>query len=130
MTPPTLLSIESLGVSIGDVQIVKQVSFQVGRGEIVGLVGASGSGKSMTALAIMRLLPARARSSGAVHLHGSALDTKSDAELQDIRGRDIGMVFQEPMTALNPLMRVGDQVAETVRLHLSVSRSRANAMAR
>jgi peptide/nickel transport system ATP-binding protein len=125
-----LLSIESLGVSIGDVQIVKQVSFQVGRGEIVGLVGASGSGKSMTALAIMRLLPARARSSGAVHLHGSALDTKSDAELQDIRGRDIGMVFQEPMTALNPLMRVGDQVAETVRLHLSVSRRAADTLAR
>jgi peptide/nickel transport system ATP-binding protein len=130
MTPQPLLAVDSLSVSVGDVRILNNLSFQVDRGEILGLVGASGSGKSMTALAIMRLLPARARLSGTVRLHGEALGAKSEAQLQDIRGRDIGMVFQEPMTALNPLMRIGDQVAETVRLHVAVSRSRANAMAR
>ncbi|MDB6082499.1 MAG: Peptide/nickel transport system ATP-binding protein, partial [Gammaproteobacteria bacterium] len=130
MTPPPLLSIESLGVSIGEARILNNLSFQVGRGEIVGLVGASGSGKSMTALAILRLLPAGARLSGSIRLHGTALEKKSEAELQDIRGRDIGMVFQEPMTALNPLMRIGDQVAETVRLHGPLSRAHAIGSAR
>jgi peptide/nickel transport system ATP-binding protein len=130
MTPQPLLAVDSLGVSIGDAQITNSLSFHVSRGEIVGLVGASGSGKSMTALAIMQLLPAGARLSGAVRLHGAVLNTMGEAELQGIRGRDIGMVFQEPMTALNPLMRIGDQVAETVRLHGKVSSSQANAMAR
>jgi peptide/nickel transport system ATP-binding protein len=130
MIPPPLLVVESLGVSIGGARIIAGLSFQLERGEILGLVGASGSGKSMTALAIMRLLPGRARSSGAVLLHGAALETKSEAELQSIRGRDIGMIFQEPMTALNPLMRIGEQVAETVRLHGPSSRRQANAMAR
>jgi peptide/nickel transport system ATP-binding protein len=127
---PALLKIDSLDVAIGDVQIIKKLSLKVGSGEILGLVGASGSGKSVTALAIMQLLPSRARLSGTVHLHGAALTGKSEAQLQRIRGRDIGMVFQEPMTALNPLMRIGDQVAETVRLHEPVSASQANAMAR
>ncbi|HWJ34519.1 MAG TPA: ABC transporter ATP-binding protein [Steroidobacteraceae bacterium] len=130
MTAQPLLALDSLGVSIGDAQIVNNLSFHVSRGEIVGLVGASGSGKSMTALAIMQLLPVGARLSGAVRLHGAVLSTMSEAELQGVRGRDIGMVFQEPMTALNPSMRIGDQVAETVRLHGKVSSSKANAMAR
>src|SRR3981081_642924 len=95
-----------------------------------GLACAAGSGKSMTALAIMRLLPPRARLSGAVYLNGAAITTKSEAELQGMRGRDIGMVFQEPMTALNPLMQIGDQVAETVLLHGASSRRQANPLAR
>ncbi len=128
MTP--LLSIESLAVSIGEVQILKDVSLQVARGEILGLVGASGSGKSMTALAIMQLLPPRARMSGVVTLQGSVLTSRSEAQLQRIRGRDLGMVFQEPMSALNPAMRIGDQVAETVRLHESGSASQALKKAR
>jgi peptide/nickel transport system ATP-binding protein len=127
---PPLLNIDSLGVEIDDVQIVKNLTFQVGSGEILGLVGASGSGKSMTALAIMQLLPFRARLSGAVHLRGAALSDMSESQLQRIRGRDIGMVFQEPMTALNPLMRIGDQVAETVRLHGPVPAARARDRAR
>jgi peptide/nickel transport system ATP-binding protein len=125
-----LLSIESLAVSIGEVQILKDVSLQVARGVILGLVGASGSGKSMTALAIMQLLPPRARMSGVVTLQGSVLTSRSEAQLQRIRGRDLGMVFQEPMSALNPAMRIGDQVAETVRLHESGSASQALKKAR
>jgi peptide/nickel transport system ATP-binding protein len=125
-----LLSIESLNVDIGDAPIIRNLSLQVHAGEVLGLVGASGSGKSMTALAVMRLLPARARLSGSLRLRGADIGTMADAELQAMRGRDIGMVFQEPMTALNPLMRVGDQVAETVRLHGATSRARAHALAR
>ncbi|HWS63062.1 MAG TPA: ABC transporter ATP-binding protein [Steroidobacteraceae bacterium] len=130
MTPGPLLAVEGLSVSIGGAQIIRQLSFRVDAGEIVGLAGASGSGKSMTALAIMRLLPPRARLSGAVHLNGAAITTKSEAELQGVRGRDIGMVFQEPMTALNPLMQIGDQVAETVLLHGAAGRRQANVLAR
>ncbi len=130
MTAAPLLSVDRLSVSVGDAQIIRQLSFRVDAGEIVGLAGASGSGKSMTALAIMRLLPPRARSSGAVHLNGAAITAKSEAELQAMRGRDIGMVFQEPMTALNPLMQIGDQVAETVLLHGAADRRRANTLAR
>ena len=130
MTPKPLLMVEDLSVSIGGAPIIQHLSFRVEAGEIVGLAGASGSGKSMTALAIMRLLPPRARLSGAVYLNGAAITTKSEAELQGMRGRDIGMVFQEPMTALNPLMPIGDQVAETVLLHGVAGRRRANTLAR
>jgi peptide/nickel transport system ATP-binding protein len=125
-----LLAIDALSVSIGGAKIIKSLSLAVGTGEILGLVGASGSGKSMTALAIMRLLPANATLAGTVRLRGETLNDKSEIELQNIRGRDIGMVFQEPMTALNPLMPIGDQVAETVRLHRSVSIAEARRAAR
>jgi peptide/nickel transport system ATP-binding protein len=125
-----LLAIDALSVSIGGAKIIKNLSLTVGASEIVGLVGASGSGKSMTALAIMRLLPANATLTGTVRLRGETLSDKNETELQNIRGRDIGMVFQEPMTALNPLMPIGDQVAETVRLHRSVSIAEARRAAR
>ena len=125
-----LLAIDALSVSIGGAKIIKNLSLALGAGEILGLVGASGSGKSMTALAIMRLLPANARLTGTVRLRGEALGDKNETELRNIRGRDIGMVFQEPMTALNPLMPIGDQVAETVRLHRSVSIAEARRAAR
>jgi peptide/nickel transport system ATP-binding protein len=125
-----LLRIEALCVSIGGMPIIRSLSLEVGAGEIVGLVGASGSGKSMMAMAILRLLPGNARSSGEVRLHGERMTTKSAAELQAIRGRDIGMVFQEPLSALNPLMGIGEQVAETVRLHTLVSAAEARLRAR
>ena len=125
-----LLAIDALSVSIGSARIIKNLSLAVGAGEILGLVGASGSGKSMTALAIMRLLPANAALTGTVRLRGETLSGKSETELQNIRGRDIGIVFQEPMTALNPLMSIGDQVAETVRLHRAVSMAQARRAAR
>jgi peptide/nickel transport system ATP-binding protein len=130
MMAAPLLAIDSLCVSIGSERILDRVSLEVASGEILGLVGASGSGKSMTALAVMRLLPGGARSGGSVSLRGEPLGAMSERELQAVRGREIGIVFQEPMTALNPLMRIGDQVAETVRLHRSVPPAEARRMAR
>jgi peptide/nickel transport system ATP-binding protein len=130
MTAANLLEIENLSVSVGSAPLIKNVSLKIDSGEILGLVGASGSGKSMTALAIMRLLPDAAAAAGSVCLRGELLNTMSDFEMQSIRGRDIGMVFQEPMTALNPLMSIGDQVAETLRLHRSASRAEARSLAR
>jgi peptide/nickel transport system ATP-binding protein len=125
-----LLSVQSLCVDLDEVAVLKRLSFGVERGEVLGLVGASGSGKSMTALALMQLLPARARQSGAVRLDGVELGGMHAAQLQQIRGRHIGMVFQEPMSALNPSMRIGDQVAETVLLHGAASAAQARVMAR
>jgi|SRR5579859_4302891 len=128
MTAP-LLQIEGLGVAIGATRIVKNLSLEVRAGEILGLAGASGSGKSMTALAIMQLLPQAAVITGTVRLRGATL-SRSEDEMLEVRGRDLGMVFQEPMTALNPLMRIGDQVAETLRLHRAMSASEARHAAR
>jgi peptide/nickel transport system ATP-binding protein len=125
-----LLSIDSLEVSIGDNAVIQGLSLRIDAGEILGLVGASGSGKSMTALSVLQLLPTRAVLRGSILLDGRQLTGLPDAALQRIRGRDIGMVFQEPMTALNPLLRIGDQVAETVRLHCTLSVAAARAMAR
>ncbi len=121
MSAARLLEVIDLSVAIGATRIVKNVSLEVRAGEILGLVGASGSGKSMTALGIMRLLPSNASCTGITRLNGETLSVKSEAEMRAIRGRDIGMVFQEPMSALNPLMRIGDQVAETVRSHRQAS---------
>jgi peptide/nickel transport system ATP-binding protein len=129
MTAP-LLEIADLSVAIGAARIIKNLSLQVHAGEILGLVGASGSGKSMTALAVMQLLPQSATMTGTVRLRGETLTGKTDSQMQPIRGRDVGMVFQEPMTALNPLMRIGDQVAETLRLHSAVSALAAREAAR
>ena len=130
MSATPLLEVMDLSVAIGSAWIVKNVSLEVRAGEILGLVGASGSGKSMTALSIMRLLPASASFTGITRLNGETLSSKSAGEMQAIRGRDIGMVFQEPMSALNPLMRIGDQVAETVRSHRQVSAAEAQELAR
>jgi peptide/nickel transport system ATP-binding protein len=129
MTAP-LLEIENLSVAIGAARIIKNLSLEVHAGEILGLVGASGSGKSMTALAVMQLLPEGATMTGTVRLRGETLTGKTDAQMQPFRGRDVGMVFQEPMAALNPLMRIGDQVAETLRLHRAVSALEARRAAR
>jgi peptide/nickel transport system ATP-binding protein len=116
-----LLEIQGLNVVIGTTRIIKNLSLEVRAGEILGLAGASGSGKSMTALSIMRLLPQTAVSTGEIRLCGAALTGKSDEQMRRIRGRDVGMVFQEPTTALNPLMRIGDQVAEPLQLHRRIS---------
>jgi peptide/nickel transport system ATP-binding protein len=129
MTAP-LLELDSFSVSIGGRPIVQELSLTVGAGEILGLVGASGSGKSLTALGIMRLLPRTALASGSIRLGGLALDSLSEQQMQRIRGRQVGMVFQEPMTALNPLMRIGAQVAETVSLHGAASGAAAAKQAR
>jgi peptide/nickel transport system ATP-binding protein len=120
-----LLKVDTLSLAIGATPILKSVSLDIAAGEILGLVGASGSGKTLTALSVMRLLPHAASLSGSILLDGEALTEKTEAQMRALRGRRIGMIFQEPMTALNPLMRVGTQVAETLRLHTQVSAAEA-----
>ncbi|WIY04363.1 ABC transporter ATP-binding protein [Amycolatopsis mongoliensis] len=107
------LSVTGLSVS----SLVRDVSFEIGAGERVGLIGESGSGKSLTALAIMGLLPEELRASGSIRLGGRELLGMSEKDLSRLRGDELAMVFQEPMTALNPAMRVGRQVTEPGRIH-------------
>lgn len=113
----TLLEIKDLSLTIHGAPILRNVSLQVTTGEIVAVTGESGSGKSMTALSIMQLLPDGSSTTGAVLLDGQDVTQLSEAALCDLRGDAVGMVFQEPMTALNPVHSIGAQVAETVRLH-------------
>ena len=107
------LSVRDLSVS----SLVRNVSFEIGAGERVGLIGESGSGKSLTALAIMGLLPDELPASGSVRLGDRELLGMSEKDLSRLRGDELAMVFQEPMTALNPAMRVGRQVTEPGRIH-------------
>jgi oligopeptide/dipeptide ABC transporter ATP-binding protein len=113
--------------------VVRDLSFSIDSGEVLGLVGESGSGKSITSLAIMRLLPGQARVSGGIVFaaNGTArnLAALSNESMRQLRGSRIAMIFQEPMTALNPVMRVGDQIAEAVRAHGSRSRSESTKLA-
>jgi oligopeptide/dipeptide ABC transporter ATP-binding protein len=100
------------------VRAVDGVSFEIGRGEILGVAGESGSGKSITALSILRLVPPPGRiTAGSIRLEGRELRTLDERELQRVRGSRIGFVFQEPMTALNPVFAVGDQIAEALEAH-------------
>ena len=96
---------------------VRDVSFQIAPGEVLGLVGESGSGKSVSALALLRLLPPQARIHGNIQFRGEDLLAVPEPQMRHIRGAGISMIFQEPMTALNPVMRVGDQIAEAVLAH-------------
>jgi oligopeptide/dipeptide ABC transporter ATP-binding protein len=110
---------------ISTVSAVRDVDFSVAQGEVLGLVGESGSGKSVSSLAIMRLLPSQAAVRGSISFEGQELLSRPEAEILQLRGREIAMIFQEPMTALNPVMRIGDQVAEAVRAHHRVSKNEA-----
>jgi ABC-type dipeptide/oligopeptide/nickel transport system ATPase component len=126
---PALLSVENLNVKFatqtGEVAAVRDVSFSIAEGGTLGLVGESGSGKSATSLAIMRLLPPQAHITGNVSFSGQELLALDSESMRRIRGAGISMIFQEPMTALNPVMRVGDQVAEAVRAHQRVPQREA-----
>ena len=113
----SLLSIENLSLSIHGVDILHDVSLTIEPGEIIAVTGESGSGKSLTALATMQLLPKGARTSGRIMLGEAELTALDEATLCEMRGNDMGMVFQEPMTALNPVQTIGAQVAETIRIH-------------
>jgi peptide/nickel transport system ATP-binding protein len=125
----SLLQVENLNVTFatqsGEVAAVREVSFNIPEAGTLGLVGESGSGKSATSLAIMRLLPPQARIEGKISFAGQDLLALPEDSMRKLRGSNISMIFQEPMTALNPVMRVGDQVAEAVVAHHSVSRQEA-----
>jgi peptide/nickel transport system ATP-binding protein len=124
-----LLEINNLNVTFstqtGEVAAVRDVSFNIPESGTLGLVGESGSGKSATALAILRLLPPQARTSGAIHFAGDNLLKLGPELMRQIRGSRISMIFQEPMTALNPVMRVGDQIAEAVLAHARIGKREA-----
>lgn len=112
----------------GRVPIVDRVSFEVGKGEVLALVGESGCGKSMTALSLMRLVPRPGRiDHGQVQLSGQDILPLSVPEMRKIRGRGISMIFQEPMTSLNAVVRCGAQVVEAIRLHEKISKAAARA---
>ncbi|HXE51129.1 MAG TPA: ABC transporter ATP-binding protein, partial [Ramlibacter sp.] len=130
-----LLEVANLHVRLqthrGPAYAVRDVSFTLERGETLGLVGESGCGKSITVMALMGLLPENAQVTGSIRFEGQELTTKSDAQMCEIRGNRIGMIFQEPMTALNPVHSIGRQVAEPLRLHrgLSTGAARKEAIA-
>ena len=125
-----MISVRDLGVTIGGHRVLEGVTLDLAPGRVTGLVGESGSGKSMTALAVIGLLPEGAAATGEVVLDGTNLLTLPERALNDLRGRRIGMIFQEPMTALNPLMTIGDQVAEVLTRHHGMGRAEALAVAR
>ncbi|RWN69878.1 MAG: ABC transporter ATP-binding protein [Mesorhizobium sp.] len=126
----SLLEIEKLSLSIGNTPILRDVELSVAPGEVMGLVGESGSGKSITALTVMQLLPWAARATGRVIFDGIDILAASEDQMCALRGDDIGMVFQEPMTALNPVKTIGEQVAEGIRWHTRASRADAEDHAR
>ncbi|WP_298212099.1 ABC transporter ATP-binding protein [Ferrimicrobium sp.] len=117
----SLLEVTDLRLSIDDTDLLRGISFQMAPTERLGLIGESGSGKSLTALTIMGLLPQRARLSGSVRLADQELTNLTERRYSRLRGDRIAMIFQEPMTSLNPLMRVGKQVGEVLRIHQNLS---------
>jgi ABC-type dipeptide/oligopeptide/nickel transport system ATPase component len=123
--PTHLLEVEDLRVDFGAKAAVRGVSFSTAEGEALGLVGESGSGKSVTSLAIMRLLAPNAKLSGSIRYRGREISSLSEREMQSLRGAEVAMIFQEPMTALNPVMHVGDQIVEAVVAHEKVSKAAA-----
>ncbi|MFV0309981.1 MAG: ABC transporter ATP-binding protein [Desertimonas sp.] len=121
----TLLEVTDLSVDFGAGPVVDHVSFTLDAGERLGIIGESGSGKSLTVLAIAGLAPDSATITGSVRWEGRELLGRSDRELSKLRGDDMTMVFQNPLNSLNPVMRVGRQIAEPLRLHRRMSRSAA-----
>ena len=125
----TVLSVSNLHVTFpseaGPVRAVRGLSFDLRAGETLAIVGESGSGKSVTSLAIMGLHPATTRIDGSIRLHDEELLGRSDLELSTLRGRDLAMVFQDPLSALTPVYTVGDQIVETIQAHYDVPREKA-----
>ena len=119
MTAPMepVLAVEGLRIEFGGRRVVEDLGFTVDAGETVAVVGESGSGKSVTALSILRLLPSTARMSGSIRLAGRDLLPLSEPKMREVRGGQVSMIFQEPMTSLNPVLPVGFQVKEALRYH-------------
>ncbi|MBS0446609.1 MAG: ABC transporter ATP-binding protein [Proteobacteria bacterium] len=128
-----MLDVRDLRVTLqtarGPAEALRGIGFALERGATLGVIGESGSGKSLTALSVLGLLPQGAQVAGSIRFGGRELIGLPDAALCDLRGNRIGMVFQEPMTALNPLHTIGDQVAEPLRLHRGMARAAARAEA-
>ncbi len=132
----TILEVEDLRVSFrvrdGDVQAVRGVNFTVGKGEAVAIVGESGCGKSVTAQTIMRLIPTppgEIKPGSSIRFKGTELLDLTDKEMRQVRGKEIGMIFQDPMTSLNPTMTVGKQITEVLTRHLGLDKGEAEARA-
>lgn len=130
----TVLEVRNLRVEFptrtGVLTALDGVSLSIQRGEILGVVGESGAGKSMTGLAILGLLEPPGRiAGGEIRLSGDRIDTLSEREMENVRGGRIGAIFQDPLTSLNPLFRVGDQLVETIRLHTDLGKDQARARA-
>ncbi|MEK3973609.1 MULTISPECIES: ABC transporter ATP-binding protein [unclassified Psychrobacillus] len=127
----TILKVKDLQISFltndNEFEAVRGVSFEVRKGETLGIVGESGSGKSVTARSIMRLLPSPPSfmKNGSIEFLGESLETKTEKEMESIRGRDISMIFQDPMTSLNPTIRIGPQIAESLIKHQQLSKKKA-----
>ncbi|MEK4244202.1 ABC transporter ATP-binding protein [Psychrobacillus sp. FSL K6-2684] len=127
----TILKVKDLQISFltndNEFEAVRGVSFEVRKGETLGIVGESGSGKSVTARSIMRLLPSPPSfmKNGSIEFLGESLETKTEKEMESIRGRDISMIFQDPMTSLNPTIRIGPQIAESLIKHQQLSKKEA-----
>jgi peptide/nickel transport system ATP-binding protein len=124
--PPQILDVENLSIGFGGHPVVHSISLSIAPGETLGLVGESGSGKSATSLALMRLLPPAAQVTGSILLERQPILTLPEAEMRRLRGQAVAMIFQEPMTALNPVMRVGDQIAEAFVAHQRRPRAEVN----
>ncbi|MGY6634595.1 MAG: ATP-binding cassette domain-containing protein, partial [Alkalilacustris sp.] len=134
MTDTPVLEVRDLSVSFpgrhGTLTALDGMSLSIAAGEILGVVGESGAGKSMTGLAVQGLLePPGHISGGEVRLAGRRIDTLPQRQMEKIRGREIGAIFQDPLTSLNPLFTVGSQLTETIGLHLDMTRSEARARA-
>ncbi|PWS38163.1 peptide ABC transporter ATP-binding protein [Falsiroseomonas bella] len=125
----SLLSVQDLAVSFGPTRVLEGVSFDIAEGEVLGVVGESGSGKSMTALAIMGLLPIGGRAAGRITFQDRDLLTLPERAMQRLRGDSVAMIFQEPMSSLNPVLTIGEQIAEVLRRHRGMRRRDAHAEA-
>ena len=130
-----LLSVRDLEVEFatrnGPLRALDRVSFEIAPGEVLGVVGESGAGKSLTGLAIIGLLDPPGRiAGGEIRLNGARIDNLPLARMREIRGRRIGIIFQDPLTSLNPLLRIGDQLSETILAHTSLTRRQARERAK